>query len=122
MYVPLPAAEGPDRRRQIEYGEELMTALLNAGLPCSRHSVRTYHHPAEFHEFPDYVHRRYRCLTLFGEVNCGLIFDRGRERMRKSPLGRRDADSRAPTQDELLRSVWLWARTLLDLGGQRGYQ
>lgn len=122
IYVPLPSAQGPDRRRQLEYGEELMTALLAADLPCSRHSVRTYHDRDEFHEFPDHVYRQHRCLTLFGEVNCGLIFDRGRERLRQNPLGRRDADARAPGQDEILRTVWLWAKTLIDLGGRRRYR
>ena len=99
-----------------------MTALLDAGLPCSHHSVRTYHHPDAFHQFPDVAYQRHRCLVLFGEICCGLIFDRARERMRTAPLGRRDAAARPPNQDEILRSVWLMARTLLDQGSQRGYR
>ena len=122
MYVPLPSAQGAERRRQMEYAEAMMTALMEAGLPCSRHSVRTYHHPDDFHEFPDVVLQRHRCLVLFGEVSCGLMFDRARDRLRDSPLGRRDADAKMPNQDEILRSVWLWAKTLVDLGGRRAYR
>jgi hypothetical protein len=122
MYAPLPSAEGVDRRVQVGYAEEMMTALLDAGLPCSRHSVRTYHHPEDFHQFPDVVYRRHRRLVLFGEVSCGLILDRGRDRLRTAPLGRRDAEAKAPDQEQILRSVWLWAKTLLDMGGRRAYR
>jgi hypothetical protein len=122
MYVPIPAAEGAERRRQVEYGEEMMTALMDAGIPCSRHSVRTYHHPEHLHQFPDVVYERYRCLVLFGEISCGLIFDRGRDRLRLNPLGRRDASATPPTQAEILRGVWLWARTLIEMGGRRSYK
>ena len=60
-------------------------------------------------------------LTLFGEVSGGVMFERSRGAMRDSPLGRRDADAPAPTQ-EVLRGVWLWLKTLADMGGQRQYR
>jgi hypothetical protein len=122
MYVPIPAARGRDRQVQLEYGEEMMTALMEAHLPCSAHSVHTYHYPADLHQFPDIVYQRYGCLTLFGEVCFGMTLDRQREQMRTQPLRRRDAASREPTQEEILRSVWIWLKTLIDMGGSRRYR
>ena len=95
MYVPLPSAQGIDRRVQHEYGEEMMTVLMEAGIPCSRHSVRTYHFPDDLHQFPDVVYQRYGCLTLFGEVCFGLTLDRQREQLlRGQPLRGQPAPAR----------------------------
>jgi hypothetical protein len=121
-YVPIPAAKGLDRQVQLEYAEEMMTALMEARLPCSTQSVRTYHYPADLHQFPDIAYQRYGCLTLFGEVCFGMTLDRQREQMRTHPLRRRDADARKPTQEEILHSVWIWLKTLVDMGGLRRYR
>ena len=122
MFVPIPAARGRDRSTQLEYGERMMTALMEEGIPCSRHSVRTYGIPESLNHFPDVAYERYRCLILFAEVCFGLTLDRQRELARSNPLGERDADLREPTQDEIIRTVWVWLRALVDMGGERGYR
>ena len=46
-------------------------------------------------------------------------------RARLRPHRAEDADAAYALlagQDEILRSVWLWAKTLIDLGGRRRYQ
>ena len=121
IYVPLPSAHGEAARVQMEYGEEMMTQLQEAGLPCSKHSTRTYAYKEHFQEFPDYVYLTHRCLVLWGEVSVGFLPDRGRVLMRDEPLNRRDADARTPTQEEIIRTVWVWLRALVELGNRRLY-
>ena len=121
MFVPLPSTRGAAARLQVGYGEELMTRLRTAGLPHSNHSVRTYDYKEHFQRLPDVVHLRHRCLVLFGEVSMGFITDKMRAQMREDPLGRRDADAVLPTQEEIIRTVYVWLRALVHLGNQRGY-
>jgi hypothetical protein len=59
---------------------------------------------------------------LFGEVSNGFTPYWLRERMRSDPLRRRDAEVRAPTQAEIIRTVWVWLRALVDLGNGRLYR
>ncbi|MCC7353112.1 MAG: hypothetical protein IT330_05080 [Anaerolineae bacterium] len=122
IYVPIPSARGEAARLQMLYGEEMMTQLEESGLPCSRHSVRTYQYKEYFQEFPDFVNLNLGCLSLFGETCCGLMPDRLRESARTDPLNRRDADSRTPTQEEIIRTVWVWLKALVELGNHRSYQ
>ncbi len=122
MFVPIPAAEGSDRLVQVQYGEEMMTALMDADIPCSRHSTHMYSWPESMNQFPNAVYRRYGCLVLFAEICFGLTLDAQREMAKKNPLSRRDADAREPTQEEALRGVWIWLKTLIDMGGERGYR
>ena len=122
MFVPIPAAEGSDRVVQLEYGEEMMTALMNAGIPCSRHSTRMYSWPESMNQFPNAAYRRYGCLVLFAEICFGLTLEVQREMARNNPFAKRDADAPEPTQEEALRGVWIWLKTLIDMGGERGYR
>lgn len=121
MFVPIPSAQGQAARIQVEYGEGMMTQLIEAGVPCSLHSTRTYDYKEHFQQFPDRFYLGHRCLVLFGEVANGYMPDQLRAMMRSSPLRRRDADSVAPTQEDIIRTVWIWLKALVDMGGRRAY-
>ncbi len=122
MFVPLSSAEGEDRLTQLRYGEEMMTALMAAGIPTSTQSCRPYSVPPDWNEFPDYVYRKYRCLSLFGEVNMSHLFDHRRDDFGDDPLYRRGLDKPLPTQEQILRGVWIWLKALVDMGGAREYR
>ena len=122
MFVPIPSANGRAACTQVEYGEEMMTQLKEAGVPCSHHSTRTYDYKEHFQQLPDRFYLEHGCLVLFGEVCNGYIPDRLREMMRSEPLRRRDADAVAPTQEDIIRTVWIWLKALVDMGGQRSYR
>jgi hypothetical protein len=121
MFVPIPSAHGQAARTQVEYGEEMMTQLLEAGVPCSVHSTRTYDYKEYFQQFPDRFYLEHRCLVLFGEVANGYMPDRLRQMMRATVLRRRDADNPAPSQEDIIRTVWIWLKALVDMGGRRSY-
>ena len=122
MFVPLPSSRGPAARLQLRHGEELMTRLRAAGVPCTNHSVRTYaFKEAPFQQLPDVVQQRHRCLVLFGEASMGFVTERLRAQMRGDPLACRDADAALPTQEEIIRTVFVWLRALADLGSQGRY-
>lgn len=122
MFVPIPSAHGRAARTQVEYGEEMMTQLKEAGVPCSHHSTRTYDYKEHFQQLPDRYYLRHQCLVLFGEVANGYMPERLRQMMRSNPLQRRDADNVPPTQDDIIRTVWIWLKALVDMGGQRSYR
>jgi hypothetical protein len=50
------------------------------------------------------------------------LFDHRRDDFGDDPLYRRGLDTPLPTQEQILRGVWIWLKTLVDMGGAREYR